>query len=239
MATATEQTPVELAEKALAEAKTAETEAKATAKSAKAEAASAKKAVVAAEKASKGLEGDELAAAEKKVDEAKDAQATADAAAAQAVAAVAPAGEQVKAARKGVTDAKKAADAEEKAKRAEERKNRPKKASLTLSQRRALLKLGEGPVEVVTAMNRQPLDYLVSVELAEVKEDERTTSTTTGEGDEAKTVESKTTVYAYSLTEKGTERVKEINPKWLTWKPERGEAASNGDAPAEAPATDE
>lgn len=133
------------------------------------------------------------------------------------------------------------ADARElvKAKRAEERANRPKKAPLTLSQRRALLRLGEGEVVPKTAFNSLPLDHLVDVGLAEkfdAKRDDIVTETVENEvaipkkeqvegGPTTKTVKEKVekTVQVdatgYRLTDTGKERVSEINPKWLTWKP--------------------
>lgn len=134
------------------------------------------------------------------------------------------------------------ADARElvKAKRAEERANRPKKASLTLSQRRALLRLGEGEVVPKTAFNSLPLDHLVSVGLAETFETQREDVVTetvdktvkipkseqTEGGPTEKVVKDKVEktvkvdATGYRLTDAGKERVGEINPKWLTWKPE-------------------
>jgi hypothetical protein len=130
-----------------------------------------------------------------------------------------------------------------KAKKAEERANRPKKAPLTLSQRRAMLNLGDAGEEGVvpkTGFNALPLDYLVSVGLAEtfdstreitekttvdveqeIPEAEReeggpTTRTVKEKRDETKTVPAT----GYRLSETGQARVKEINPKWQTWKPD-------------------
>ena len=136
-----------------------------------------------------------------------------------------------------------------KAHKAEVRAAREKKAPMTLSQRRAILKLGEGPVVAKTDFNRLPLDYLVEVGLAKredgevgeghsVKEPEEYFE---GEGEDRvkKTrkvdVEKTRTVTRpqYSLTEKGEARVTEINPKWRTWKPDS--ASSSTPAPESTP----
>jgi pyruvate/2-oxoglutarate dehydrogenase complex dihydrolipoamide acyltransferase (E2) component len=113
-----------------------------------------------------------------------------------------------------------------KAKKAEERANRPKKAPLTLSQRRAVLKLASGALRPTTDMNRTPLEYLVSVGLAKVEEvlqdvEVDVPNPKAGEDGEPKTVkETKSqSVREYSLTDEGVARAKEINPKWETWKP--------------------
>jgi pyruvate/2-oxoglutarate dehydrogenase complex dihydrolipoamide acyltransferase (E2) component len=117
-----------------------------------------------------------------------------------------------------------------KTKRAEERANRPKKAALTLSQRRAVLKLAETPLRPTTDMNRTPLEYLKSVGLADSRDVEASVSKTVKvdnpkageEGEPAKidqTTEELVTVQEYFLTEQGATRAGEINPKWKTWKP--------------------
>lgn len=158
----------------------------------------------------------------------KDANAAVDA----ATKTVATREQEVAAAKENVTKVRDA----EKARKAEERKNRPKKAPLTLSQRRALLKLGDGPVTPTTDFNRLPYEHLVSVGLAEtktVKIDGPTVKETVGEGDDKKVVEKpgpKVDAVQYSLTDTGKARVGEINPKWKDWKP----AATNGDATASA-----
>jgi hypothetical protein len=130
-----------------------------------------------------------------------------------------------------------------KAFRAEERANRPKKAPLTLSQRRAMLKLaeaGEDGIVPKTAFNALPLDHLVNVGLAETFETKReetyqetveqtvdipeaerkeggpTTKTVKVKEDRTREVDAT----GYRLTEAGRERAGEVNPKWLTWKPE-------------------
>lgn len=145
-------------------------------------------------------------------------------------------------------------------KKAEERKNREKKAPMTLSQRRAILKLGNGPVVAKTGFNELPLDYLVSVGLATkdttpiqepytVKEPEEYFE---GEGDDRVKKTRKVDVQKtrtvekaeYRLTDKGAERVKEINPKWLDWRPAAsdttGDASGDGDsADADASSDDE
>lgn len=117
-----------------------------------------------------------------------------------------------------------------KAHKAEERANKPKKASLTLSQRRAVLKLQKSPLRPSTDMNRTPLDYLCSVGLAQATnvetEVERTVKIdnpkASEDGEPAKidqTTTEKVTVKEYTLTDEGTARAAEINPKWETWKP--------------------
>lgn len=111
-----------------------------------------------------------------------------------------------------------------KAHKAAERANRPKLAPLTLSQRRAMLNLADGPIVPKSGFNALPLDYLVGVGLAQkedVKVDETYTETE-GTGDDKKTVEKtrKVTKTQYSLTDEGRARVEKVNPKWKTWKPE-------------------
>lgn len=76
----------------------------------------------------------------------------------------------------------------------EEKAPRVKKASLTLSQRRALLKLRGEPQTPATAFKALPYEYLASVGLA-VK------------GDDG----------AYELTDAGFARADEINPGYLVW----------------------
>lgn len=125
-------------------------------------------------------------------------------------------------------------------KRAEERAARPKKAPLTLSQRRAVLKLADGPITPANAFNATPLDYLKSVGLATtetVSVPEEYTETEEQEveipeaerkegGPTTKTVKAKVTKTRevnreqYSLTDLGVERARELNPKWKTWKPD-------------------
>lgn len=113
-----------------------------------------------------------------------------------------------------------------KAYKAEERANRPKKAPLTLSQRRAVLNLADaGKTGIVpkTGFNALPLDHLVGVGLAETFETTKdvVTKVKEGEGDDEKTVERTDQVPAtgYRLTDTGRERAGEINPKWKDWKP--------------------
>lgn len=133
-----------------------------------------------------------------------------------------------------------------KAKKAEERANRPKKAPLTLSQRRALLKLGDGPITPHTDFNQLPLKHLVNVGLAKVEEvlvDEEYQETVSKEveipeaerkedGPTTKTEkvkETKTRQVArnqYSLNDDGIARVQEINPKWKTWKAPSNDSAT-------------
>lgn len=129
-----------------------------------------------------------------------------------------------------------------KALKAEERANRPKKASLTLSQRRAMLNLaeaGESGVVPKTGFNALPLQHLVDVGLAEsfetkttkpkvetvekeveIPEAERKEGGPTTRTVKEK-VESTETVKAtgFRLTESGMARSGEINPKWKNWKP--------------------
>lgn len=141
-----------------------------------------------------------------------------------------------------LADVKKAVQA----KRAEERANRPKKAPLTLSQRRAVLKLADGPITPANAFNATPLEYLKSVGLAQaetVSVPEEYTETEDQEveipeaerkegGPTTKTVKAKVAKTRevnreqYSLTDLGVERAKELNPKWKTWKPEGTESAA-------------
>lgn len=140
-----------------------------------------------------------------------------------------------------------------KAKKAEERANRPKKASLTLSQRRAVLKLADGPIAPHTDFNQLPLKHLVSVGLAqtetvtvqepytetESKEVEIPESERKEGGPTTKTVKEKVEKLRdvertqYSLTEDGVARAQELNPKWKTWK-----APSNGATADDATATE-
>jgi hypothetical protein len=129
--------------------------------------------------------------------------------------------------------------------RAEIRASRPKKAPLTLSQRRALLRLGDGDVVAKTDFNALPLQHLVSVGLAEsftgtvdevVKETvEKEVKIPKAEqvegGPTTKTVKEKVESTrqverpGFRLTDEGKARVKEINPKWLEWKPAAKEEA--------------
>lgn len=189
--------------------------------SARAEVKKAKGALTKASQARKAAgEGDDTKALDKAV---KDATAAVDA----ATKIVASREQDVAAAKENVTKVRDA----EKARKAEERKNRPKKASLTLSQRRAILKLGDGPQTPATDFNRLPYEHLVGVGLAEtksVKIDGPTIKETVGEGDDKKVVEKpgpKVDALQYSLTDKGKERVGEINTKWKDWKPA---ATANG-----------
>lgn len=218
----------------VAEAKAVEASARNDLKTAKATQRTAKAALADAEKAAKGKEGDELQAAEKVVDAAKDAVAKADADVAEKDTAVKSAVEAVKASRSTAAEQKKAAREAEKAAKAEERKNRPKKAPLTLSQRRALLKLGDAGAKGIVPksdFNALPLQHLVNVELAETKsvKVDGPPVTVKGEGDKPDTTKPgpKVDATAYVLSAKGKERVKDINPKWLDWKPE-------GSTPVEA-----
>jgi pyruvate/2-oxoglutarate dehydrogenase complex dihydrolipoamide acyltransferase (E2) component len=142
-----------------------------------------------------------------------------------------------------------------KAKKAEERANRPKKAPLTLSQRRAVLKLADGPIAPHTDFNQLPLKHLVEVGLAqtetvtvqepyvevtnrevEIPKDERkeggpTTRTEKVKEEKLRDVERS----QYSLTELGIERAKELNPKWKTWKAPSTDSSTDAAAP-ETPA---
>jgi hypothetical protein len=177
-------------------------------------------------------------AAEKSAGEGDDKKAlaketkTANAEVDRLTKAVATGEQAVAAAKENVTKTRDA----EKARKAEERKNRPKKAPLTLSQRRALLKLGDGAATPSTDFNRLPYEHLVSVGLAQtktVKIDGPTIKETTGEGEDKKVVEKpgpKVDAVQYSLTDAGKARVSEINPKWKDWKP-AATAPANGDAP--------
>jgi len=141
-----------------------------------------------------------------------------------------------------------------KAKRAEERANRPKKAPLTLSQRRAVLKLADGPIAPSTDFNQLPLKHLVEVGLAQVetvtvqepytetvsKEVEIPEAERTEGGPTTKTVKEKVENLRdvernqYSLTEAGQARAQELNPKWKTWKAPSAE--SDAAAATETPA---
>lgn len=126
-----------------------------------------------------------------------------------------------------------------KAYKAEERANRPKKAPLTLSQRRAVLNLadaGKKGIVPKTGFNALPLDHLVGVGLAEKFDTqvEKVEQVKEGEGDDAKTVERKSKVDAtgYRLTDAGKARAGEINPKWQTWKPDAPATESVEETPA-------
>jgi hypothetical protein len=205
----------------VAEARAAQKERQAELTSARNELKSAKTALTKASAAEKGKEGDEAKAAAK---DTKAAQARVDSAT-----------KAVDSAEKAVATAKenvgKVRDAE-KERKAEERKNRPKKAPLTLSQRRALLKLGEAAQVPKTDFNALPFEHLVSVGLAQTKDvkvDGPVIKETTGEGDDKKVVEKpgpKVDAKQYSLTDTGKARVSEINPKWRDWKPAATETAA-------------
>ncbi len=141
-----------------------------------------------------------------------------------------------------LADVKKAVQA----RKAEERASRPKKAALTLSQRRAVLKLADGPITPANAFNATPLEYLKSVGLAQsetVSVDEPYTEKEDQEqpipeaerkegGPTTKTVKvavGKTRSVnreRYSLTDEGRKRAGELNPKWKTWKPEGSESTT-------------
>jgi hypothetical protein len=123
---------------------------------------------------------------------------------------------------------------------------RPKKAPMTLSQRRAMLKLMDGPVVAKTDFNKLPLDYLVSVGLAQVEDvtveetykakEEQDVEIPEADRKEGGPTTKKVKVDVdktrdvvrsqYTLTEKGEARAVEINPKWKTWKPASTETAS-------------
>lgn len=205
----------------VAEARAGQKEAQQAVTDARAELKKAKGALTKATAAEKGKEGDELKAAKAASKEASTQVDT-------ATKALATAEQTLAAAKENVTTVRDA----EKARKAEERANRPKKAPLTLSQRRALLKLGDGPQTPSTEFNKLPYEHLVSVGLAQtktVKVDGPTIKETTGEGDDKKTVEKpgpKVDATQYSLTDTGKERVTEINPKWRDWKPAATETAS-------------
>lgn len=136
-----------------------------------------------------------------------------------------------------------------KTRKAEIRAAKPKKAPLTLSQRRAMLRLAEaGKAGIVpkTDFNALPFIHLVGVGLAEefdgtvevtvkktvekeveIPKAEReeggpTTKTVKEKVDETETREAK----GYRLNDAGVERAGEINPKWKDWKPEGAASAS-------------
>ena len=214
----------------VAEAKEREKSTRDELKAAKADQRKAKTTLANAEKAAQGKEGDELEKAQADVDAAKSLLTEQDERVTQLTAAVDQAKAGVKEARESVAAAKKEAAEAEKKRKAEERANRPKKAPMTLSQRRAVLKLAESPLRPTTQMNRTPLDYLVSVGLAQVSEVEQEVERTRKidnpkageEGEPAKIDETYTetvSIGEYSLTDEGRTRAGEINPKWKTWKP--------------------
>lgn len=208
----------------VAEARAGQSEAQEGLKSARAELKSAKAALAKAQAAEKGVDAED----KKGVADAQKATKAANAEVSAQTKAVADGEQAVAKAKEAVTAAKDA----EKERRAEERKNRPKKAALTLSQRRALLKLGDAAQVPSTEFNKLPYEHLVSVGLAQtktVKIDGPPVKTTEGEGDDKKTVEKpgpKVDSTQYSLTDTGKERVKEINPKWRDWKPAATETAT-------------
>lgn len=223
---APETTEAETGPDPVAEAKERETATRAELKLAKTDARKAKTAFDNAEKAVEGKEGDELKEANAARKSAKQALDEANGKVEQLTAAVEQAAQATKDVRAQVQADKKAAKEAEKAKRAEERANRPKKAPLTLSQRRAVLKLAESPLRPTTDMNRTPLDYLVSVGLAQVTEVDHEVSETVknpkaGEDGQPDTIEKTSTVKLgeYTLTDEGKTRAGELNPKWKTWKP--------------------
>lgn len=198
----------------LAEVKERQKDAKTELASAKAELKKHKSAVTKAKNREEGLEGDELTKAQ---DATKEAQAK-----------VADSEQRVANAERDVASAKDAMDAAreaEKERKAEERKNRPKKSSLTLSQRRALLKMAQEPQVPRTDFNALPYKYLVEEGLAQAEQvqvDGPTIKETEGEGDDAKVVEKpgpKVEKTQYSLTDAGKERASDVNAKWLDWKP--------------------
>lgn len=142
-----------------------------------------------------------------------------------------------------------------KAKRAAERAARPKKAPMTLSQRRAMLVLMDGPYVPKNGFNDTPYRYLESVGLAQSEEilvDQPYTETVAKEveipeaervedGPTTKTTKEKVTktrsvaAKQYSLTDPlGVERAKEVNPKWKDWR--APSTASADSTSAEAPA---
>jgi len=210
----------------VAEAREAQKAKQAELTSARQELKSAKAALSKAQAAEKSAgEGDDKKALAKAT---KEANTAVDA----ATKTVASREQEVAAAKENVTKVREA----EKARKAEERKNRPKKAPLTLSQRRALLNLGESAQVPKTDFNRLPYEHLVSVGLAQsktVQVDGPTIKETVGEGDDKKVVEKpgpKVDALQYTLTDTGKERVGEINPKWKDWKP-ASTAPANGDAP--------
>lgn len=134
-----------------------------------------------------------------------------------------------------------------KAKRAEERAARPRKAPMTLSQRRAIVKLHEdGPQVAKTDFNTLPFDYLVKVGLAaredvtiqeeyiakeeqdvEVPEAERVEGGPTTKKVKVTITKTRDVVKPqYSLTDAGKARAPEINRKWKTWKPDSAVASA-------------
>lgn len=209
-------------------------------KSAKADLTKSRKAVKDAETAAKSASDEDKEKAEATVAEAKETMA-------QNSSRVDQLGAEVDTAKTAVKEAR---DADKKAK-AEARAAKPKKAPMTLSQRRALLKLGDGPIAPHTAFNQLPLQHLVSVGLAQVEtvevpeeyEEVVETTETQGEGEAAKSVVVKTKQTRtrqvernqYSLTEAGEARVTEINPKWKTWKAPSQAVSTNGDAATAEP----
>lgn len=224
---ATTQDPVEAA-------KAEHTSVKAQLKQARAAAKTAKSNVTTATNALKSADEGDQATQQQALTAAELAQSEADEAVTKLVALEAEAKAAVKSARDAASKAKK--DQVEQAKA--ERANRPRKAPLTLSQRRAVLNLSNGAVRPRNAMNQTPLDYLVGVGLAQVEvvDEPRETPVTTKAEDGTETVEvQKSTVQVreYTLTDAGRERAGEVNPKWLGWKPERpSTAASDGDTVA-------
>lgn len=243
MSTAVESTASSATAPSVEDAKTREQAIRAQLKIAKTEAANAKRAVTNAEKKAKSASDEEKPDAEQAVDAAKDTLATKTAEFDRLEAEAAQA-------KKAVTEAREV----EKAAKAKARAETPKKASLTLSQRRALLKLGDGPVTPHTAFNQLPLQHLVRTGLAKIDEVEVPVEKTekveveveipeaerTEGGPTTKTVkETQTTTEQvkrnqYSLTELGESRVGEINPKWKTWRaPSQSAAAVSSETPVD------
>jgi hypothetical protein len=223
MSTAEQTTPVETHE----EAKTRLAALKEQLSKARKESTQAKRAVTVFEKAVRKASDEDRPAAEAKVTELTE---TRDAAIAEA--------ERLESEHAQAKLDVAAAKEREAAAKAEERANKPKKAPLTLSQRRALLKLGDGPQTPSTGFNALPYEHLVNVGLAtvetvpveipktrkveqeeEIPESERkengpTTRKIKVDEEYTETIERK----QFTLNELGTERVTEINPKWKTWR---------------------
>lgn len=93
------------------------------------------------------------------------------------------------------------------------REAQPKAPSLTMSQRRAMLKLLDGPVSVTTVFNAMPLDRLVDIGYATVVAGDVTEQRPARHGREGMDDVTRPG-WTYTLTDVGRDAAKEINPKW-------------------------
>lgn len=91
----------------------------------------------------------------------------------------------------------------------------PRRPQLTMSQRKAMLKLLDGPVSVVTVFNAMPLDRLVELGYATCEAGDVTEQRPSKDGG---TVDVTRPGWTYELTDAGREIAVDVNPKWLDHK---------------------